>query len=114
MKTKTIFEPDDFIGSGQLIIRSSYQHEINDPNYGLSMAYKVAWLTSGSVDSQQFRHVKGNINCLISLQDGMIKPYGTIEELCEHLNQLDYRPMTDQEVNELLPLEGNRFGKQHE
>jgi len=44
MKTRYIFEPHDFLGSGQMIISNSFP--VNGTNFGFAatVAYKIGWM----------------------------------------------------------------------
>lgn len=100
MKIKHIFEPSDFEGCGQMIIRNSYQHGDNI-DFGVTVAYKIGYIPCE----------KRNKRCKISLADGLIKVYESIEDLCKALNEDSegFRPMTQSEIESILSRQGNRF-----
>lgn len=102
MKTKTIFEPSDFDGGGQMIIRNSSSIGSKDIGFAASVAYKIGWLAFKSGDSRY---------CMISLADGMTSKPRSLKDLCEYLNndQCGFRPLTKEEAAAIILEVGNRF-----
>lgn len=102
MKTRTIFKPSDFESCGQLIVRESSTPHSDDIGFMSSVSYKIGWIMHGD---------KPNSTCMISLTDGMIIDVGTVEKLCENLNndQFGYRPLTVSEMKQITEYLGNRF-----
>ena len=103
MKTKCTFTPEDFNGSGQLIIRDSSPTGSKDYGFAITVCYKI-----GYIPSQAKHHKHGS---MISMADGMVNHYETLEELCEHLNSdtHGYRPMTKTEIINIIGGHGSRF-----
>ena len=101
MKVKHQFEPLDFEGGGQMVIRNSSPPESKDLIFAASVAYKIGWLAGR--DEPNY--------CLISLTDGMIISGLTVDGLCEGLNtdECGFRPMTKEEIAAILSKVGNRF-----
>jgi hypothetical protein len=101
MKVKHQFEPSDFEGGGQMIIRNSSPPKSKDLSFAASVAYKICWLSGR--DERNY--------CLISLADGMIISGLTANRLCERLNEDEYgyRPMTKEEIAAIVSEVGNRF-----
>lgn len=92
---RVVFSPDDFKGSGQTIVRCSYDGE--DHQFGASVAFKIGYF--------------GQIVLKISLTDGMALEYASKEELCSALNNdsIGYRPVEESELLVLVATIGNRF-----
>jgi hypothetical protein len=90
MKIRHVFEPSDFEGAGQMVIRESYPIGDSNLGFGCSVAYKIGYIPGEA----------RNKRCKISLADGYIKVYDTIEELCDALNNdtEGFRPMTREEI----------------
>lgn len=104
MKSKFIFEPSDFKGRGQMVVRQSCPVGSKDFGFMASVSYKIGYNVS-------VRDQKSYPVMMISLTDGMSLQYETIEELCESLNEDDcgYRPMTKDEISSAMEHVGNRF-----
>lgn len=104
MKTRCIFTPDDFKGSGQMIIRDSYAKGGDNLSFAVSVSYKI-----GYVPALKERHVMPV--ALISMSDGMVDVFTSVDKLCDHLNkdQQGYRPMTEREIARILGAQGSRF-----
>lgn len=102
MKTRTIFEPSDFEACGQMIVRNSSTPDSDDISFRCSVSYKIGWIINAE---------KGNSVCMISLTDGMIANLGTVEKLCDRLNNdhFGFRPLTVTEMAEMVQYLGNRF-----
>ncbi len=100
MKIRTIFEPKDFEGCGQVIVRDNFGQD--DFGQALTMAYKIGYVTSEDRNSRI---------AMISLADGAIIKCGSIEKLCERLNEdeFGYRPVTTEELCNMVMFQGNRF-----
>lgn len=96
---KILFEEKDFTGCGQMIIRNSFKPHSNDYAFGITVAYKVGWL------------VANKDILLISLADGMVKAFESVNALCKYLNEdeFGYRPMTKEEIHSILVSHGSRF-----
>lgn len=101
MKIRHVFEPSDFAGSGQMIIRNSYKIGNSNTGFGASVAYKIGYIVG----------VERNKRCKISLSDGLVMVYDSTEDLCNALNndQYGFRPMTQNEISTILGEQGNRF-----
>lgn len=99
---KIIFEPSDFRGSGQMVVRNSAPLGNDNISFLASVSYKVG-----------YTYTKEFSVCAISLSDGMITGFGSGEQLCEHLNNdsWGYRPMTKQEIRDVMEYCGNRFNE---
>ena len=95
MKQKYVFEPEDFEGSGQMLIRDDFKGR--DPVFGVTVAYKVGYMSGTPA--------------WISLADGAARLYSDYSELCEMLNNnpIGFRPMTKDEIVSILGGQGNRF-----
>jgi hypothetical protein len=102
MKHRVTFEPSDFVGSGQIIVRESFLRNNTDYKDALTVAYKVGYIPETSSDDRVV---------MISLVDGMIIKCGSINDLCEKLNNdiFGYRPMTIKEICGMITIDGNRF-----
>jgi hypothetical protein len=107
LKQRCEFEPADFSGCGQIILRTSDPTENLD--FSITLAYKVGYLHTKEVGKQD--EIMGNVYCLISLADGQISPYGTLGQLCVHLNndEKGYRPASLAEVEAIVGGHGSRF-----
>jgi hypothetical protein len=103
MKTKTIFEPSDFEGGGQMIIRNSSPVGSKNISFAASVAYKIGWLA--------FERSKKGRLVMISLTDGMISKPRSEKEMCEYLNydECGFRPLTKEETADIILEVGNRF-----
>ena len=103
MKVKYIFEPNDFEGSGQYVIRQSSTVKCKDISFASSVAYKVGYIHKHRDEPK--------CTLLISLTDGMAVAYADNQTLCNHLNNdpEGYRPMTDEEVSTIIDYIGCRF-----
>ena len=97
-KTKTItkFEPGDFKGCGQLIVRV-----IGMRAKSFDKVYKVGYLKSSGSPKRI---------TLTAMTDGWTRLFNTEEDLCDHLNRDEgYRPLTGSEYAECARQAGNRF-----
>jgi len=105
MKHKIVFEPGDFDGSGQMIIRNSYTHGSSDFVFASTVAYKIGYCVF------QINKKLGPVVLMISLADGGTCVYDTEDDLCKMLNgdSYGYRPMTEKEISDILGYQGNRF-----
>ena len=100
------FEPEDFKGRGQIVIRNSCTpFNPEDPAkfaemFASTVAYKVGYTVSTP-----------NGVCLISLADGMVRMFLTIETLCHYLNEdtCGFRPAIVEEIVAIDQSQGNRF-----
>jgi hypothetical protein len=103
MKTKCIFEPSDFEGSGQMVVRNSSPPGSADIAFLASVAYKIGWITQSGP----------NKIARVSLTDGMIITYESEIALCAMLNDdpCGFRPMTQKEIHAVTSYVGNRFYK---
>jgi len=92
MKTRNIFEPSDFKGAGQTLIRG-------DSN-SVTLAYKIGYIPEDRPKT-----------CLISLTDGMVRTYADDAALCEYLNSDDigFSPMDAAKLGAMMEKQGNRF-----
>lgn len=101
MKTRIIFDPKDFPGSGQMIVRESSPKGSPDIGFLTSVSYKVGYIQSAEKKQK----------ALIALSDGMIFSFDTIEDLCLNLNNdaFGYRPLTTDEIKSIAEWQGNRF-----
>ncbi len=108
MKIRHVFEPSDFDGSGQMIIRDSSSNPIANPGFAASVAYKIGW-SSGKREAADDR--QQNQMFRVSLTDGMLIQFDTVEDLCSNLNEdrEGYRPMTDEEIVAVVTEVSNRF-----
>lgn len=95
MKKRIIFEPADFEGRGQIVIRQSGVESNN-----ITLAYIIGYdpLFRGSA-------------CMISLADGQIITHENGEDLCIHLNNdpIGYVPMEYDDIGDMMKDRGNRF-----
>lgn len=101
MKSQYIFEPSDFEGAGQIVIRQSASPKCTDIGFMASVTYKIGWMTGD----------KRNHYCMVSMQDGMVIDYQNKEKLCDHLNNDSegYRPISEKELLAVIQYCGNRF-----
>lgn len=101
--TRYEFEPQDFEGSGQMVIRNSAEPGCTDYTFMATVSYKIGYQHS----------VGPNTVFMVSLADGQCRDYPSKAALCESLNkdQVGYRPMTDQEITQVTLDQGNRFPK---
>jgi hypothetical protein len=104
MKIRHIFEPKDFDGRGQTVVRASYQKDSVNFGYLTSVAYKIGY-------SDDVRLGEKQKACLISLSDGMVVIYDSIEDVCDRLNNdpHGYRPLENNEACAIVEFQGNRF-----
>ena len=102
MKVKYIFEPSDFDGRGQRIIRNSASASTSGASKS-TVAYMVGFIRNDELDGP----------VMISMADGMVIFYQSLVALCDHLNndQHGYRPMTDADPADVSAAVGNRFKK---
>ena len=103
MKTKYIFEPSDFKGSGQMIARDSSPPGSSDIAFLASVAFKIGWIV----------HSGPNKIARVALTDGMVHTYENDKALCDMLNDdtFGFRPMTNEEITTVALYVGNRFYK---
>lgn len=68
-----------------------------------TVAYTVGYIRNDELDGP----------VMISMADGMVIFYQSIDALCDHLNNdtYGYRPMTDNDLAEVSEAVGNRFKK---
>lgn len=101
MRTRIEFEPSDFEGCGQTLIRQSVTKETTDLSYAVSVAYKVGYISN----------CETKCALLISLADGMALQFDGLQELCDYLNRdhVGFRPMTGDEIARVLGAQGSRF-----
>jgi len=90
------FNAEDFAGHGQMVVRCSYDGE--DHQFGASVAYKVGY------DAASQR------TCMVSLADGLVLWYDTLDQLCDKLNRdkRGYRWLTNEEIVSIVLSVGNR------
>lgn len=103
MKTKTIFEPSDFKGCGQVVVRNSSPEDSTDLSFKASVSYKIGWMHAPNGENHYF---------MISLTDGMITRCGpSLENLCNYFNNdaVGFRPLTKQELMDVMQHLGNGF-----
>lgn len=100
MKIRRIFEPTDFEGCGQMLVRDNGTDTAGQMS---AVAYKVGYYPGASDRDKNW--------ALIALSDGQIKFYPTLEGLCEFLNndQFGFRPLQDEEIVDITENVGNRF-----
>lgn len=100
MKHRVTFEPKDFEGCGQVIVRDNFGE--GDMSQALSMAYKIGYIPGESKESRIV---------MISLADGAVCKKSNLEKLCVFLNtdEFGYRPVTTQELSNMMISQGNRF-----
>ena len=97
MKIRHEFEPGDFEGGGQMIVRNSNDLSVD---FMSSIAWKIG-----------FENKSGN-RCMVSLADGLVLLFAGEQELIDKLNndKSGYRPMTEDECVAVSGHVGNRFG----
>lgn len=102
MKQRNTFEPSDFRGCGQIIVRNSFPIGSTEYDHATTVSYKIGFL-AGNKDKKILK---------ISLADGMTIQYRTINDLCNALNndEYGYRPMNEKEIQIIMKVIGNRFG----
>lgn len=102
MKHRVIFEPRDFYGCGQIIVRESFPRDCTDYSQAITLAYKIGFMSDEEKNSRIV---------MISLADGLVLKCGSVEQLCERLNNDSegYRPMSDVEISGMMLSIGNRF-----
>ena len=107
MKTRIVFSPEDFDGSGQMIIRESSTPDSSDLLFAISVAYKVGHTTIR--DGKKIL----NVVLFVALSDGMAAVFDNKKALCRYLNndECGFRPMTCSEIAKVLSHQGNRFPK---
>lgn len=107
MKNRIVFEPGDFDGSGQMIIRNSFPVGNDDLLFASTVAYKIGY----SVFKLNKKLMP--VVLMISLADGGTCVYDTRDDLCKRLNEdsYGYRPMTKEEISAILGNQGNRFSR---
>ena len=91
------FEPEDFKGSGQYLLRSGAE-PLKNPEYSSTVLWKIGFLSDRTI-------------CFVSATDGFAHKYAaTAEELCRKLNddERGYRKPTDRELIYLLTYIGSR------
>lgn len=101
MKSKFSFEPSDFEACGQMVIRESARRGCGDPSFATTVSYKVGYMiTEGR-----------NTILLVSLADGLAKPFEDEKALCHYLNSdiCGFRPMADEEIAKVMSSQRNRF-----
>ena len=105
MKKRIVFDPGDFKGSGQMVIRNSFPVGCDDFVFGTTVAYKIGYGVF------KLNKKLSPVVLMISLADGGTCAYDTKEELCKRLNDdaYGYRPMTKEEISAILGRQGNRF-----
>jgi len=101
--TRYEFEPQDFDGSGQMIIRDSAEPGCANHTFMATVSYKIGYQ----------HHVGPNTVFMVSMADGMCRAFPSTESMCESLNEdpVGYRPMTSQEIAQVMGDQGNRFPK---
>ena len=101
MKLKFYFSPSDFEARGQMIISESVLTGSNNFGSMSNLVYKVGYIQS----------IHSKLTALISLSDGMIIEYESIDKLCDFLNNdtKGFRPMTIEEIHNVMDYTGNRF-----
>jgi hypothetical protein len=102
MKTTIKFEPSDFKGGGQLIIRNSSPRGSTDISFALSVSYKIGYISTEPGPKKLTK---------VSLNDGWTQVFESDKALCDALNKdaHGYRPMNKREIERILTYEGNRF-----
>ncbi len=103
MKIKYVFDPGDFDGCGQMVVRNSFPVGCKDYSFGATVSYKVGYRFGEAG--------KGNDIYLISMADGMCIKHESKQALCDHLNNdiSGFRPMTDDEITNIMLSQHNRF-----
>ena len=98
MKARVMFEPGDFKGCGQMIVRNHTPSGLIDLGFVTTVAYKIGFIAGSDK------------LCKISLADGMVLIYTDEAALIDHLNSdpRGYRPMTNIECVAVAAEVGNR------
>lgn len=101
MQVSIKFEPKDFKGSGQLIVRNSSPLGSQDGASISCVSYKIGYVSENGSKSI----------FMVSIADGHIIGFENEKSLCDYLNNDDqgYRPMTDEEITLAFSSVGNRF-----
>ncbi|MDE2104488.1 MAG: hypothetical protein KGL39_45050 [Patescibacteria group bacterium] len=101
MKHNIQFNPEDFKGSGQLVIRNSSTRGSKDYGFAVTVAYKVGYLPGREKQSV----------LLVALSDGMATRFDSKQQLCDFLNadSEGFRPMSTSEIRNVLAFQGARF-----
>jgi hypothetical protein len=105
MKIKCTFTEEDFSGSGQMLIRNSAPLGCKDYGFMSTVSYKIGYMPNPHPNGV------GQWSCMISLADGMIIPYESMDALIEGVNN-DYhgfRPMSQEEIRQVMEYTSNRM-----
>lgn len=99
MKIKYIFDPDDFQGRGQRVIRASVSASAS-PFSKANRTYMVSY--NPACPEKVF---------LTAMTDGLMLGFSGVSALCEYLNNdaEGWRPATQEELQEGVRAIGNRF-----
>ena len=86
----------DFTSAGQMIVRKSR-------SISITQVYKIGYMF---VDANSPYKTLS-----IAMSDGMCVAYDNVEALCKALNEdeIGYRPMTSEEIADVMKEQGNRF-----
>lgn len=100
MKIRYIFEPKDFYGLGQYLIRQSADGPGAQKGFKSSVFFKIGYLRTGALD----------LILLIWMSDGMCRAFDSKEALCKSLNDdpEGYRPARLDEILECMTDIGPR------
>jgi hypothetical protein len=123
-----VFKVEDFIGSGQCIIKTNDPHIIND-GYLSTIIYKIGYLFGEDFENNNLRRA---FPLLISIADGwtinghyiknnegrtVFKKWMDKKDLVDFLNNNPYnefyRPASKEEIIRVINYQGNRFFKQN-
>lgn len=102
VKTTVRFEPQDFDGCGQMIIRNTAEPGCKSHTFMATVSYKIGYM---------FKDRISNTILKISLANGMCRAFPSVEALCEDLNndEAGFRPMTNEEITQVMLSQGSRF-----
>lgn len=105
MILRYIFEPKDFAGNGQFVIRQSADSPNAQPGFKSSVFYKVGYANSSTLNIM--------VTTLVSMTDGRTQFFDGKQELCKYLNDdiEGFRPASPDELAELILEIGHRFPK---
>ena len=98
MKTKTIFEPKDFKGFGQIVFEQGGFLFLGESKV-LGSIFKVGFFPENGRDTI----------LLISMRDGYSFKFESVEDLCEYLNKGCFNPADEDVLDELANFTDNRF-----
>ena len=100
MNKRVTFSGDDFIGSGQTIVRA----DVTRADGSVDKCYKIGYTTNpkGSIGDRFVTKT--------NMTDGWTTLHDSKQSLAEYLNQhgVGFRPATDEELADIV-RQGNRF-----